>query len=388
MLDRSRALKIDVEAHARAAVWREQSHPPPARSAVCTAAPARVALGAQRGSRPRLAESSPCAVCQMPEVTSDTDTAAAAELHANPIAAKRVAEDHEEDHDAVICPRHRPLTQVVARIMTIHKAMPFVLMGPGLAVVCGYLLWQITRLFSEEHESTLTQDTGPGGLISAMLLFVTAGMGLGCLFMPGLFTVLCNGGTLDLLGAGSVLISERQNNALLRWSYPLTFLAGSCVIYSIPLMINGIINGLQNNEWGSLIGGSYILTFFPCFTAWWHCLKTSSALVSDKVFDARARIEGTRPGTLAWEKEVVPCITSLVTETLPALSAGFGNGVLAIFLQFFSFSFAALCVYLMSDFESGPLVRVAENSRTPGIFPDVILWKKHHTIVQPVCSGV
>ena len=68
------------------------------------------------------------------------------------------------------------------------------------------------------------------------------------------------------------------------------------------------------------------------FQSWWLSLKLASAHVSHEVMKARKIIDKISPTSDEWDTQVVPKALELIDVILPALSNGWADGLLALWL--------------------------------------------------------
>ena len=75
-----------------------------------------------------------------------------------------------------------------------------------------------------------------------------------------------------------------------------------------------------------------LILFTPMIMAWYLSLKEASILVSDTVVETRKSIMATTATSPEWNTVVVPQVLQLIQVTLPALSKGWGDGLVAIWV--------------------------------------------------------
>eukprot|EP01046_Picozoa_sp_COSAG06_P007286 COSAG06_NODE_353_length_16899_cov_14.694345_18_plen_384_part_00 len=189
-----------------------------------------------------------------------------------------------------------------------------------------------------------------------------------------------DGGQLAELGMGRVMISASAAAHLRRWGVILAVLTSFAVlggggnsivkqfIFGIPSSGNpshvGLTKLSPRMRFGALLLGLYGIGTAPLLFGWYLALKASSILVSDAVLEARKKIAQTSPSDAAWDSEVVPATIELLKETLPALSAGFGDGVLVLFFAFWVNALGSFAKFLHSGFP-GMLFATAAMSMAP-----------------------
>lgn len=173
-------------------------------------------------------------------------------------------------------------------------------------------------------------------------------------FLPSLQRVTQAEGHLVKLGAGVVKISERVERSLRLWAGALGILGVVFFVSGVSAGIGGAINTVRlwpNPEWGGLAAFPYVSLVLPTFLAWWWTLKLGSNLVADAVIDARKHIRHAKPGSAAWDREVVPRVIELMRETLPALSQGWGDSITVLFFAFYLFAAAFMCTFVENPVE-------------------------------------
>lgn len=72
-------------------------------------------------------------------------------------------------------------------------------------------------------------------------------------------------------------------------------------------------------------------------------------IVSDLVLEARALITSISPTTEKWDAEVVPSVRRLAEKTMPELSRGFGDGLVAVGIAMWFYAASAFCKFLESE---------------------------------------
>ena len=161
------------------------------------------------------------------------------------------------------------------------------------------------------------------------------------------------GGDLDLLGAGTELISEKARLSLRTWKRRLIGL--QCAVSSLFAVacLNNIITaagtGHHSDAW-KRASSAMTLISFPLSTAsvfaWWYTMKIAAALSTTKVQQTADRIKqwpklkaAAGPGEelAVWREEVVKPVFRLAQVTMPTLSAGWGRPLLAIAVGFLFF---------------------------------------------------
>eukprot|EP01047_Picozoa_sp_COSAG01_P065665 COSAG01_NODE_8910_length_2618_cov_5.533545_1_plen_94_part_00 len=84
---------------------------------------------------------------------------------------------------------------------------------------------------------------------------------------------------------------------------------------------------------------------------------------------ALTAIQDTDPNSAEWTTVVAPLITSLIAETLPILSAGWGDGVAVGFVNAWLTALGCFCYYMYLCYRSAfVLVSVHMPTELPHIF--------------------
>ena len=171
-------------------------------------------------------------------------------------------------------------------------------------------------------------------------------------------------GQLSQLGMGTVSISARAAKGLGLWSAALTAFTAFLVLNAAKVSLSfGVLGEVQpENPNYHLEPGETELTvlqrsnavlwsgitvlIYPMLLAWYLALKEASILVSDEVVETRKKIVGTKVDSAEWESAVVPQVLRLIDETLPALSSGWGDGLVAIWAGFWVQAIGAFALFL------------------------------------------
>ena len=238
----------------------------------------------------------------------------------------------EEDSGAVVAP-HLLLVRVTGRLLELLPVLRHFL--PWVCVFhCVFLFYNREDGFgawlrdgdSDNHLAILEQMMGIGTMpIISVALFSLRRV------------TMEETGQLKQLGVGAAFISSSGARRLHRWNLLLFSLA-------VGALVGGAVGGLR-----SLVAGNrfvpdeaklmmrpvdlvHVPTVIlgPCLMAWYLSLKEASVLVSDSVAEARKLIKQTSPTSPEWNDRVVPAILKLISHTLPALSTGWGDGLVAI----------------------------------------------------------
>ena len=262
----------------------------------------------------------------------------------NPVADAPPQAQEEEDTNAVVSPTHSDflLTKIGAKV----AALPFVwaffaVMGVGLAV----------------SYSTQQQDKSVLAHVNDICLPA------GCVFLNvgsiiAVRRVTATGGQLASLGSGETKISERSYRALRRGHARLLVPAVFVFLVGLLTFVSMTRVGTRSKMTGRLITPSYVVVLFfagwnavgAALTIWplWLTLKMASVLVADAVSETRQKIERCNPVSAEWELEVMPSVLGLCTETLPALSDGWGAAVGTGFAGFWLLATGYFAVFLES----------------------------------------
>jgi hypothetical protein len=243
----------------------------------------------------------------------------------------------EEDSDAV----EAPVLQLITLAGKLLNSSGYVWFGVTLGVL--YSLSNINAV-----DENATQLVVIARVCFALVFFL--------LSLP-LFSLrrvsAAEAGLLVQLGVGSVKVSARSAKRLKRWHAgvigifftPLSPFLNALLFYIIPMGIMG--KPYEDVPMFNLEPGETSLTAFQRAEAWvqglwnifvvpwsvyiWYlALKEASVLVSDEVTELRKKIYSTPVTSAEWDSDIVPAAMSLIQRTLPALSRGFGDGLLAI----------------------------------------------------------
>ena len=93
----------------------------------------------------------------------------------------------------------------------------------------------------------------------------------------------------------------------------------------------------------------------PQVLAWFIALKEAANLVSDSVLETMKHVHASVDEGYAvqWDELVVPGIIKFIKHTLPTLTEGFADGLLAIWTGFWVLSTGWLCHYLSAEGKAG-----------------------------------
>jgi hypothetical protein len=209
----------------------------------------------------------------------------------------------------------------------------------GVAISVGLATHVIT------FQQTMTQLIwfGDGCLTIAFSLF--------SLPLFSLRRVTREGGQLQTLGAGNTKISAKAATRLGRWHIGLLVFSALWVLFGLFYVVNALL-GNEDVITGfptalAMLAGLFVAYVVPLASwAWWLSLKVASALVSDEVTECRKLIDTTSATSAEWDIEVVPQLLQLVNSTLPALSRGWANGLLALWTACWAASLGMFTHYL------------------------------------------
>lgn len=168
-------------------------------------------------------------------------------------------------------------------------------------------------------------DIVAGSMWAAMNIVLVGGL-------PSVHRVTRPGGSLDRLRANTVLVGAMKDS-LEKWAVAMNILSMVFFASGFALLVQGMLSPDGDGadiKWTvnwKLSGGPYVMFIaVPC-VCWWYALKVASMLVRSKISVALAAIQETDPNSAEWTSVVAPLVTSLITETLPILSTGWGDGL-------------------------------------------------------------
>lgn len=258
----------------------------------------------------------------------------------------------KEDTDAVLSPRLL-LVRVAAAALT-----PLAVVWLLLSVALAYGSVLLMRIWATDDYYTDLQNLNR--CFSAVAT---------CLLSLSVFSlrrVTHADGHLNQLGMGVVYISTRAANTLTRWNVVLMMIVGifqwqfiyvsgkfgvlgqhsdDNPIYHLEpgeteLTVLQRANGLL---WGLVAG-----LLYPCLVVWYLTLKEASVLVYDEVIETRRKLVSTKVESAGWESVVVPQVLKLINTTLPVLSEGWGDGLIAIWLGCWVQGIGVFCLFLQT----------------------------------------
>lgn len=258
----------------------------------------------------------------------------------------------DEDTDAVLSPR-----LLLFKVATAVLAPPPALWLPvSVAIAYGVVL--LMRIWATDDYYTDLQNLNRGFTAVAT-----------CLLALSLFSlrrVTRVDGQLGQLGMGVVFISARSARTLTRWNMGLMLVVGICLFQGIFVAGKyGVLgrhkddNPIYHLEPGEteltvlqrangLLWGLVAGLLYPCLLVWYLTLKEASLLVFDEVVETRRTIVGTSVESAGWTSVVVPQVLKLIDKTLPALSEGWGDGLVAIWVGCWVQGIGVFCLFLQS----------------------------------------
>lgn len=187
-------------------------------------------------------------------------------------------------------------------------------------------------------------DTVAGSMWAAANIVLVVGL-------PSVHRVIRPGGSLDRLHENTVLL-DAMKNSLKKWAIAMNILSMIFFASGFALLVQGMLSPGADGadiKWTvnwKLSGGPVVMFIcVPC-VCWWYALKVASMLVRSKVSVALTAIQDTDPNSAEWTTVVAPLITSLIAETLPILSAGWGDGVAVGFVNAWLTALGCFCYYL------------------------------------------
>ena len=98
------------------------------------------------------------------------------------------------------------------------------------------------------------------------------------------------------------------------------------------------------------MSSSAVMVFvIPLLFSWWPTLKDASRCVSSEVAETSTIIDKTSATAAEWDALVVPRVLKLVNVTLPALSKGWANGLLALWTSCWAYELGFCINFLDTD---------------------------------------
>jgi hypothetical protein len=290
---------------------------------------------------------------------ADPGLPTASDLASNPVAEEHGKLDSDafpevkwEDTNAVVSPTHKDfvLTRVAGAFVALPIGVPYV----GLA---GLLMILTSNTYHEGEVSALTRVADICGACGTLVVLLGTAVSL-----RRATGTSAGRGQLATLGAGEARISERAQRSLGRAHVWISVLGFIFVMTGLLCFFTATRIGTRSKLTGRLITAAYAravvaygLNFcnYTLALAWWHTLKSASALVADSVAETRQAAERCSPTSPEWEAEVVPRVLGLCDTTLPLLSRGYGIGVAASFLGWWVSAAGWFALFLEHD-EFGP----------------------------------
>jgi len=174
-------------------------------------------------------------------------------------------------------------------------------------------------------------DADATALSTLNIVCITVALLLVPLSLYSLHRVTRDDGQLKTLGVGSTKISASAATRLKRWHVLLLLFMLTFVQTGVNKFVNvGLLgDSTLEDRVGALLAGLVAALVFP-LALWWLSLKEASVLVSDRVIECRKLIDKTSATSAEWDALVVPELLKLINVTLPALSGGWGDGLLVL----------------------------------------------------------
>eukprot|EP01045_Picozoa_sp_COSAG04_P025143 COSAG04_NODE_3248_length_3008_cov_94.952217_3_plen_327_part_01 len=273
--------------------------------------------------------------------------------------------------DAQVCPRDYRILRVSWRLLDNSWLLPMLCVCsivPGIiGVTCPNHYGTLA-----DCDSTQSRQQGAVG-DSTPLRVMQVGLQSLCFcsllgVLPGLRRILCPGGVLDQLGAGTKMILSMpdcsgpgQRLLYVMRGYDMDvwakFLTVSAVVEAMiyflgPLGMTTFIPAVSNGWWLSAIykvGNFTEMSVAPPLAiGWWLTLKMAAALAKYEIRTVRINIQRCTAGTAEWIAEVQEPTLTLVIETMPALSNAFASGASAICLVCWMNTFIAIIDILIA----------------------------------------
>ena len=80
--------------------------------------------------------------------------------------------------------------------------------------------------------------------------------------------------------------------------------------------------------------GLYYFYVWPCVFIWYRALKEASKIIFAVVLRVRSALDESSQMSTHWDDTVVPAILQLVETTMPTISSGFADGMMAVGVAF------------------------------------------------------
>jgi len=251
--------------------------------------------------------------------------------------------DLDEDSDAVDTPALL-LIKIATKVLVSPRAMWL-----GHAFTFMYAAMRLAEIDRWSAEAVVTSIDGRPNT-TALADFSSACLAVGAsvfsLPLVSLRRVTRDDGQLKALGVGSTKISAKAAKSLGRWHVALVGFAALWVYLGLIHCLESV--GLLGDEFNeftihpgkmalttrqrvfALVIGLFCAYVWPLAIAWWLSLNEASVLVSYEVIECRKLIDKTSATSADWDALVVPELLKLINETLPTLSEGWADGMLAL----------------------------------------------------------
>ena len=267
--------------------------------------------------------------------------------------------------------------------------------GMGLVWLMRALSLALAVTFLTYHEGTKTE--------LAWIFDVTMSIGILLWVLPysaivSLRSVVADGGQLDALGAGTAKISKASALRLKIAHALMCVLSIISILLGLLCLVTAMKVGTKSKLTGREITATYAVVVFlfgfqfilhnTCILAWWHTKISATILASDKIKEVQDDIERVNldsvrsthslkhphppralgdalcAGHLSHHPQLIivgPVVAqaewgsvarktlSLVNETLPALSSGWGNTLGLTFVMFWLFTVGTMAALLDTD---------------------------------------
>jgi hypothetical protein len=252
----------------------------------------------------------------------------------------------EPDSDAVVAP-----TPLLLRASTKLMRQP---VGPwfGVAIQLGLM---VQNVFDMNPDVCRLKEGRECAQLDYIRFACTAiANPLVSLTMISLHKVMREGdGHLVQLGLGVTKVSADAAALLKRWNVVLMVLMSPVVLVGIMISLTcgdgcDIVNDRVQFVRAQIFSLSWIYVV-PLVLTWYLALKEASLLVSDLVLEVRKQIRDTDFKSPEWDAEVVPKVKELLTHTLPTISHGFGDALLAFWAAAWVLAFGQFSAALMDD---------------------------------------
>ena len=95
--------------------------------------------------------------------------------------------------------------------------------------------------------------------------------------------------------------------------------------------------------------GLYYFYVWPCVFIWYLALKEASKIIFAVVLRVRSALDESSQMSTHWDETVVPAILQLVETTMPTISSGFADGMMAVGVAFWMYAASAFCTFLDNE---------------------------------------